>query len=88
MSKKIIAPNIRRGWRDNLKSVGSAIDPLTSIVLIVPSLIVKPDASPEEVRAVVNDEGGGQIFAQAVCPGSKTLTTVVLLPLLTADELQ
>jgi len=28
--------------------------------------IVKPDASPEEVRAVVNDESGGQIFSQAL----------------------
>ncbi|KAF9069883.1 t-SNARE [Rhodocollybia butyracea] len=28
--------------------------------------IVKPDASPEEVKAVVNDEGGGQIFSQAL----------------------
>jgi len=28
--------------------------------------IVKPDASPEEVRAVVNDEQGGQIFSQAL----------------------
>ncbi|KAL0947028.1 hypothetical protein HGRIS_013171 [Hohenbuehelia grisea] len=28
--------------------------------------IVKPDATPEEVRAVVNDEGGGQIFSQAL----------------------
>jgi len=28
--------------------------------------IVKPDASPEEVRAVVNDENGGQIFSQAL----------------------
>ncbi|KAG8936578.1 Plasma membrane t-SNARE, secretory vesicle fusion [Tulasnella sp. 419] len=28
--------------------------------------IVKPDATPEEVRAVVNDEQGGQIFAQAL----------------------
>lgn len=28
--------------------------------------IVKPDASPEEVRAVVNDDQGGQIFSQAV----------------------
>lgn len=27
---------------------------------------VKPDASPEEVKAVVNDEQGGQIFSQAV----------------------
>jgi len=28
--------------------------------------IVKPDASPDEVRAVVNDESGGQIFSQAL----------------------
>jgi len=28
--------------------------------------IVKPDASPEEVRAVVNDENNGQIFTQAL----------------------
>lgn len=28
--------------------------------------IVKPDASPEEVKAVVNDEGNGQIFQQAL----------------------
>jgi len=28
--------------------------------------IVKPDATPDEVRAVVNDEQGGQIFAQAL----------------------
>jgi len=28
--------------------------------------IVKPDASPEEVRAVVNDDSGNQIFSQAL----------------------
>lgn len=28
--------------------------------------IVKPDATPEEIRAVVNDDQGGQVFAQAV----------------------
>ncbi|KAH7914978.1 t-SNARE [Hygrophoropsis aurantiaca] len=28
--------------------------------------IVKPDATPEEIRAVVNDDGGGQIFSQAL----------------------
>ncbi|KAI0957404.1 hypothetical protein AcW1_005809 [Taiwanofungus camphoratus] len=28
--------------------------------------IVKPDASPEEVKAVVNDDQGGQIFSQAL----------------------
>ena len=27
---------------------------------------VKPDATPEEVRAVVEDDQGGQIFSQAV----------------------
>jgi syntaxin 1B/2/3 len=27
---------------------------------------VKPDATPDEVKAVVNDEQGGQIFSQAV----------------------
>jgi hypothetical protein len=34
---------------------------------------VKPDATPEEVRAVVEDDQGGQIFSQAVSP-------VVVLP--------
>lgn len=28
--------------------------------------IVKPDATPEEIRAVVNDEQGGQVFSQAL----------------------
>jgi len=28
--------------------------------------IVKPDATPEEIREVVNDDGGGQIFSQAL----------------------
>jgi len=28
--------------------------------------IVKPDATPEEIKAVVNDEQGGQIFSQAL----------------------
>lgn len=35
---------------------------------------MKPDASPEEVRAVVNDENGGQIFSQAV---SRTENTAI-----------
>jgi syntaxin 1B/2/3 len=29
--------------------------------------IVKPDATPEEIRAVVNDTSNDQIFSQAVC---------------------
>lgn len=33
--------------------------------------IVKPDATPEEVRAVVNDENGGQIFSQALMNSSR-----------------
>ncbi len=28
--------------------------------------IVKPDATPDEVKAVVEDENGAQIFSQAV----------------------
>jgi len=28
--------------------------------------IVKPDATPEEIKAVVNDEQGGQVFSQAL----------------------
>jgi len=28
--------------------------------------IVKPDASPEEIRAVVEDDNGGQVFSQAL----------------------
>lgn len=28
--------------------------------------IVRPDATPEEIRAAVNDEQGGQVFAQAL----------------------
>lgn len=28
--------------------------------------IVKPDATPEEVKAVVNDDSGGQVFSQAL----------------------
>ncbi|KAF9264779.1 t-SNARE [Marasmius fiardii PR-910] len=33
--------------------------------------IVKPDATPEEVKAVVNDESGGQIFQQAVLDSNR-----------------
>jgi len=33
--------------------------------------IVKPDATPEEVKAVVNDEQGGQIFAQALMSSNR-----------------
>jgi syntaxin 1B/2/3 len=34
--------------------------------------IVKPDATPEEVRAVVNDDSGGQIFSQALVQSRMT----------------
>jgi len=40
--------------------------PLIQIKEKLTQNIVKPDASPEEIRAVVNDEQGGQIFSQAV----------------------
>jgi syntaxin 1B/2/3 len=33
--------------------------------------IVKPDATPEEVRAVVNDDNGGQIFSQALMQSNR-----------------
>lgn len=33
--------------------------------------IVKPDATPEEVKAVVNDEQGGQIFSQALLSSNR-----------------
>ncbi|KAI9216857.1 t-SNARE [Blastocladiella britannica] len=34
-------------------------------------LIVKPDASPDEVEKVVNGEGGAAIFAQQIMPGAQ-----------------
>ena len=39
---------------------------------------VKPDATPEEVRAVVEDDQGGQIFSQAVSSVVLTLCSCVL----------
>jgi len=33
--------------------------------------IVKPDASPEEIKAVVNDDQGGQIFSQALMSSNR-----------------
>lgn len=46
--------------------------------------IVKPDASPEEVKAVVNDDQGGEIFSQAV---SILLNEVVVLILMCISQL-
>jgi len=54
--------------------------------------IVKPDATPEEIRAVVEDDNGGQVFSQAVriCLGPCTrrdhLIVVVLKRFIAADE--
>ena len=56
--------------------------------------IVKPDATPEEVRAVVEDDNGGQVFSQAVrislrpypCTRRDRLIVVVLKQFATADE--
>lgn len=45
---------------------------------------MKPDASPEEVKAVVNDDQGGEIFSQAV---SILLNEVVVLILMCISQL-
>ena len=57
--------------------------------------IVKPDATPEEVRAVVEDDNGGQVFSQAVrislrhrpCTPRDRLIAVVLRRFIAVDEL-
>jgi len=47
--------------------------------------IVKPDATPEEIRAVVEDDNGGQVFSQAVriypcsCPCARRGRSVVIV---------
>lgn len=49
--------------------------------------IVKPDATPEEIRAVVEDDNSGQVFSQAVriypcsypCTHSGRLIVIVLI---------
>lgn len=60
-------PNTSSEWNGSSKSVRP-----TQRRLLKSSNIaaVKPDATPEEINAVVNDvQGGGdQIFAQAVSP--------------------
>lgn len=58
--------------------------------------IVKPDATPDEIRAVVEDDNGGQVFSQAVRiyllfdPHTRgdRLITIVLKWSITVDELQ
>ena len=54
------------GLNDSLKSV--SCDLLARLVLLHSLPLVKPDATAEEVTAVVeSDQGtGGQVFAQAV----------------------
>ncbi len=37
----------------------------------LPPVTVKPDATPEEIRAVVNDEQGGQVFSQALMSSNR-----------------
>ena len=49
---------------------------------------VKPDATPEEVRAVVEDDQGGQIFSQAVRFALYFWLFEVFLNLLSAHELE
>lgn len=56
--------------------------------------IVKPDATPEEVRAVVEDDNGGQVFSQAVriylcsypCTHRGCFFMIVLIRFFAADE--
>jgi len=56
--------------------------------------IVNPNATPEEVRAVVEDDNGGQVFSQAVrislrhflCTRRDSLIVVILKRLIAADE--
>ena len=57
--------------------------------------IVKPDATPEEIRAVVEDDNGGQVFSQAVriyihshpCTRRGRLIVIALMRFFAADEL-
>lgn len=57
--------------------------------------IVKPDATPEEIRAVVEDDNGGQVFSQAVriyprsgpCTRRDRPITIVLKRFVAVDEL-
>lgn len=50
---------------------------------------MKPDASPEEVKAVVNDDQGGQIFSQAVSvPCFIHVVNAIDSHILIVDELQ
>ena len=48
--------------------IGEAFSPAHrhTLYFLLSQHSVKPDASPEEVRAVVEDDQGGQIFSQAV----------------------
>lgn len=39
---------------------------MTSVKLTFRYPAVKPDATPEEVKAVIDDDQGGQVFSQAV----------------------
>ena len=59
-----IVRNISNGWNDSSRLV--SVVSLTPFTKMLTRSIVKPDATPDEVRAVVNDEQGGQIFSQAV----------------------
>lgn len=47
-------------------------------LIVLTRFTVKPDATPEEVKAVVNDEQGGQIFSQAVCIGIYCLGSQII----------
>lgn len=56
--------NISNGWNGSSRLVSVVL--LTQLTETLTRSTVKPDATPDEIRAVVNDEQGGQIFSQAV----------------------
>ena len=49
---------------------------------------VKPDATPEEIRAVVDDDQGGQIFSQAVCSRMPDIVRPALTGSIPAPQLE
>ena len=60
------ARNINSAWSGSTKLVPFFLVEVFNARIYTSYSIVKPDATPDEIRAVVNDEQGGQIFSQAV----------------------
>ena len=78
--------NTSNEWNVNSKSVSPEVCVYLGACEQIPSP-VKPDATPEEIKAVVDDDQGGQIFSQAVsiCCATARLTHNLLV--LIAHEL-